>query len=147
MAKEKFVARQSLEKAHQELNGELSEALELLNGKLLYGFKGAISREYAELREARLLLRHLKHPDHAENAPARIDELAWAMKLARKTFQAEGHDVCLPLFDRAAEILGIELTKEHILPVDLNKKIRNELQLMGADDADTVAVDTLIVAA
>jgi hypothetical protein len=143
-AKEKFVPVQLLENVHRELNGELSPALEILNGKLRHGFKnpqsreGDIFREYAELREARTIVFHLKHPDRAENAPVRLGELAWALKLARKTCETEGHIAELALFDKAADILGIELTHDHDLPNDLHRKIKNELQLLGVEVQEEV---------
>jgi len=141
VTREKFVPVQLLERVHGELNGELSPALEVLNGKLRHGFsnpqdrEGAVSRDYAELREARLIVGHLKHPDRAENAPIRLDELAWALKLAQETCRADGHNGGPALFDRAAELLGIKLAQEHALPADLQRKINNELQMLGGVDS------------
>jgi len=143
VAREKFIALQKLERVQRELGSELCRALEWLNGKLHYGFErprdrqGDLSREYAELREARLLVCHLKYPDPAETVRIRLDELAWALKLARNTCQADGQNACLALFDRAAEMLGIELAQEHSLPTDLNRKINNELQMTSGVDALT----------
>jgi hypothetical protein len=118
-----FVAPQRLKSVHHKMGHEWYQALELLNQHFAYA-SGKSAREFAELREARTLLNQMKYPDATH--PVREDELAWAMKRIRDTFPQESH-----MFEKAAELLQIDLSQGHPLPQDLGRRIGNEIALMS----------------
>ena len=126
-----LVMPKQLQKIREELGSDLCRASELLASKLRVMPKGrsASPREFAELREAKSLFVSLKYPDSVE--PVRLDELAWALKRIRVAYETDADPLWLPLLNRIAAALGVDLDAPHPIPVDLDRRISNELIIIS----------------
>jgi hypothetical protein len=127
-----FVASQRLEMIHQAFGGELCLALAGLSSKLTempMGKRNASPREYAELREAKSLISYLRYSD--STTPVRSDDLAWALKKLAESCRADAQDARGTLFDKIAAMLEIDLSQNHAIPLELNRRISNELVLFS----------------
>ena len=140
-AAKRIIAPQQLEQAHRALNGELCKAFEPLTDMLDFSF--IAPRAYAELREAKAVLTHLKYADAAQ--PVAAEDIGWALKAVVESYLADGETEAASVLSRAARMLGIDLSKPHPIPADLNRKIQNELRLSG--EAGEPAVQAPLVAA
>jgi len=132
-----FVAPQQLFAIHGHLGSEFFRALDFLTSKLTEmprEKRGASPREYAELREAKSLISYMRYPDATESV--RTAELAWALKLITDEYRADGHHEWAGLFEQAANLLGIDLLRDHPMPADLDRRISNELLMISRPLAD-----------
>lgn len=133
--------KQDRSDVYHELGAEVCRALELLTSKITdmgRGKKFASPREYAELREARTIINSLKYPDSTEAVC--MDELAWALQRIRDAYRTEARHEWTALFDRAAEMLDIDLNDSHAIPRDLDRRIRNELRILGEENSVVVSL-------
>ncbi len=83
-------------------------------------------RAFAELREARALISSIKYPDSLQSI--RRDELAWALKLVHESAAVPS---AARLFETAAQLLKLDLSAEHPIPRDLDRRITNELAIVS----------------
>jgi len=133
-----FIAPHKIDRVSRELSSELGSALDTLSGIFHYEFECPTSRrnvsprDYAEWREAKTLVSHLKYPDPAE--PVRAEDMGWALGrvLAYPGLTVIGW---APVLEKVAKILGIDLSRPHPIPRDLQRKINNELQLAPQGEA------------
>ena len=124
-----FVAPHHLESVHQAIGGELCRTLDFLRTLLVeIGANGHPSaREYAQLREAKALIKHVKYT--GATTLARQDEIAWALQYVRDSYGTHIPGQGCLLLEKAAVMLGIDLSAPHAMPLDLAHRIENELAL------------------
>ena len=125
------VLSKQLEKIRSELGGDLCRASELLAAKLraMPKGKGATTRAFAELREAKALFISLKYPDAAESLTR--DELVWALKRIHTAYEADADPLLSQLPGQVARMLGVDLNEDHHIPLDLDRRISNELTIIS----------------
>jgi hypothetical protein len=121
-----FVPPQSLDTVHRELKADLGKVLLILRHQLGHT---APSREYVELREAISLISIMKYAGCTELV--REDELAWALHYARDAYHRAMPFASLDVFDKAAEILALACSQPQPIPLDLARRIGNELALLA----------------
>jgi hypothetical protein len=126
-----FVLPAQLEIIRKELGSDLCRVSELLATKLRAMPKGkdTPSREYAELREAKALFASLKYPDTAESLS--LDDLAWALKRIHAAYEAEADPLLSQLLGRLAQMLDVDLNVGHPIPLELDRRISNELTIIS----------------
>ncbi len=123
---QKYVTPQQLTHMHHLVGSDLCRAVELLAGKA-----GLSARDCAQLREAKTLVGSLKYPDFIQ--PVRMDEMLWALKWFKERFSAPLSQQGA-LFDKAAQILGVNLSGPHPLPHDLERRIANEMVIVNRSE-------------
>ncbi|NBO19433.1 MAG: hypothetical protein EBV03_09455 [Proteobacteria bacterium] len=127
-----FVAPQHLHSVHQAIGAELSRTLDFLRHQLTeirIARSPEGDREYAQLREAKALINLVKNAGVA--VLARQDEIAWALHYVRNTYSAQmSHQGCM-LLEKAAVMLDIDLLQPHPMPLDMARRIENELALLS----------------
>lgn len=123
-----FVAPHHLESVHQALGGELCRTLDFLRHLLAdMAAIPASSREYAQLREAKAMIKLVKYA--GVDTLARQDEIAWALQYVRDAYGPHIPGQGCLLLEKAAVMLGIDLSQPHPMPLDLVHRIENELAL------------------
>ena len=124
-------ASQQIQSISQHYGKALNQIVDGVMARLAFGHvvsehKSAVSpRLYAELREAKSLIRQLRFRDDA--AFLRVDELAWAFKTLKNACASDTFGQHMDIFDKAAAVLGVELKSQDI-PLDMHRKISNEVR-------------------
>jgi hypothetical protein len=118
-----YIAPQQIEDVSLQYGRALAQAAEMLDVR-----PNASPRTKAEMREAKALLNRLKYADSV--ALIREDELAWALRIVKDAYATEMFGDRISLFDKAADMLGIDLGQHQVIPLDMQRKINNELQLV-----------------
>lgn len=121
-----LVAPQHLDSIHQQFGGQWNISLEAIRQRLseLAQGRSATAREYAQLREAKGLMKMVKFA--GADAPVRRDEIAWALQ-----YISAHSSRCEQLAQDTASALGIDLSQPHAMPMDMARRIENELVLMA----------------
>lgn len=126
-----FVAPQHLDSVSKNLGSELCRTLECMKHKLAemvcQGTRRA-AREYVELREANSLINMMKYT--GATTLVRQDEIAWALGYVSHHF-VQGNASWLQLLSQAADMVGVDISKPHPMPLDLARRIENELALLS----------------
>ncbi len=117
-----YIAPQQIEDLSLQYGRALAQAAEMLDLRA-----NASPRTKAEMREAKTLLNRLKYADSV--ALIREDELAWALRIVKDAYATEMFGDRISLFDKAADMLGIDLGQHQVIPLDMQRKINNELQM------------------
>lgn len=126
-----FIAPQQLRSIHRALGPDFARSLEFITMRLIEMPRtqnGVSLREYAELREAKTLLSHLKYAD--ESHAVRRDELAWAFRHLTQAYRANHLQNWANIFTEAAALLGFDVTQPHPMPEELERRIGEELLLL-----------------
>jgi hypothetical protein len=126
-----YIAPQQIEDLSIQYGRALAQAAEMLDLRA-----NASPRTKAEMREAKALLARLKYADSV--ALIREDELAWALRIVKDTYATEMFGDRIGLFDKAAAMLGIDLGQHQVIPLDMQRKINNELQLVRSFAASSM---------
>ena len=128
---QKYVDSHRLGVVSKQYGSELCRALEHLNSTLMssmYARANRLSaRDYAELREAKSMIRSLKFSDQSQ--AMRCDELAWAFDRIISFYHSQSSHEWDKLFAQAGQALAIDVSSHHTLPSDLSRRIGNELLL------------------
>ncbi len=128
-----YIAPQQLQALVQSYGSIINQLVDRLFAKLNYGsampWYSNAPRAHVELREAKALLRKLRFNE--SNATIRVDEMAWALKSVKEACATDVFGAHIDIFDKAAEMLGVELQKQ-LMPSDMQRKINNEMQLFGS---------------
>jgi hypothetical protein len=130
-----YAASQQIQSVSQHYGKALNHIVDGVMAKLSFGHleaehKSAVSpRVYAELREAKSLIRQLRFRDDA--AFLRTDELAWALKTLKTACATDVFGQHMDIFDKAAAMMGVELKTQDI-PLDMHRKISNEVRLASS---------------
>lgn len=128
-----FVTPQCLETVHKELAADFSPVLDFLRLKLAEKSTAA-GREYAELREAKYLISIMRYAGFT--AMVRSDEMAWALQYARDAYARESRLTGILCIEKAAQMLALDLKTPHAIPLDLARRITNELALLKTPSPD-----------
>ncbi len=120
-----YIAPQQLNALSKTYGSVINQVVD----KLIFKISGGMTskRNHAELREAKTLLRQLRYMD---SGAARIDEMAWALKTVKEACARE-FNIHMEVFDKAAAMLDVDLSTQHI-PMDMQRKINNEMQMFGS---------------
>ncbi len=131
-----WIAPHRLEAVHKELASESTPVLDFLRRKLADKPNSSL-REYAELREARTLINIVKYAGF--NALVRADEMTWALQYARDVYARESALGSVLFVEKAARLLGLDLKTPAPMPLDLSRRIHNELALLSKPPIEAMA--------
>ena len=127
-----YIAPQQLQHLAQAYGTVINQIVNRLFAKLSVGsvmpWESDAPRMYAELREAKSLLRQLRFLE--TGVSMRADELAWALKTVKGACATDIFGAHIDVFDKAAAMIGADLNNQD-MPGDLQRKINNEMKLFN----------------